>query len=278
MHTPEPTVTQIFLISSLEIPIDDPEERVPGLDLDDRDSLTGDEASCVERWPDFVSLDHAEERGVDNSMALSRWFCFTSLECDFSTGPTPGELIARGHLAIALRITGIHSQEEDVVGVQLGTAHPPGCDPLDPESCRPALDGTLPAPDQEMVFQPLGPVVSMAVVGGRLRGEIGALQVPWAVVGVGPGDATIPFTVRGTQIDAHIDDQALEGSLGGRVTLEDMVELHFALLPESGLSRDEVRVGLEYSADLDPSASDPSACSAFSFGARVTAVRISVVD
>lgn len=261
-----------YLAIDIVVPSREADGRVAGIDLDDTDSDGLDETSCVGRTPDSTSLTDPTERGVDNVVADLLAAGAISLD-PRDTGPSPSELIVSGRLRFALRVTGVDSYEDDEhVLVQVGTARVPDCDDEIPETCRPQLDGSTPRAGQTMVFDPVGPSASVSISGGFLRGEVGDLDLPLAVVHTAAEYAERTITIRDTMIDVEIGPEELRGSLGGALLIEDLVE--FAVMVDPSAPANEIRGAYSSFADLLQSASNPLECRALSIGMRLEAVHV----
>jgi len=266
-------LTVTFLVSDLTIPPVDDAGRFVGIDIDGLDSAGADTSTCDGRTRDFVSLYDPSEHGIDNVVGRLVNVDLTPLGSD----PSATDLIARGHLAIALRVSGIDSfTGDDAVRVQLGTAHVPGCDTAVPETCAPVFDGATLSSGQPVVFQSVGPPVSMRIVAGRLQGELGAVAVPAALLHA-PGEAAVlALTIRTARIDVVIQEDGLSGSLAGGLSVNDMLEL--ALMLDPTTDPELGRRALEFEADLDRSPSDPLLCAALSVGIQLSAVPVTPTD
>ncbi len=163
-------------------------------------------------------------------------------------------------------------EDDEHVLVQVGTARAPDCDDEMPETCRPQLDGSTPRAGQPMVFDPVGPSASVSISGGFLRGEVGDLDLPLAVVHTAAEYAERTITIRDTMIDVEFGPEELRGSLGGALLIEDLVG--FAVMVDPSAPADEIRGAYSSFADLLQSASNPLECRALSIGMRLEAVHV----
>jgi hypothetical protein len=251
-------------------PIDDA-NRLPGIDLDGTDSDGVGTSSCVERNPDFGSLYEPTEHGIDNAIGA----LLSPSLVPLTAGATISDLIKRGRVALAIRVSGIDSyDDDDTVEVELGTTHVPGCDLAEPSTCVPVIDGTTLASGQPVVFVALGAPVSMTIVAGRLVGTLGTMNLPAALLRATGEPAELPVTVNDARIDTAISEDALDGALGGGLIVSDMLSRAFDPTVDPAVGR----MVLETAADLDPSPSDPLICGALSIGVQLSAVRVTPIN
>jgi len=230
------------------------------VDLDGIDSDGGDSASCVGRSADSTSLYDPVERGVDNVSRVSA----------VDSGTAVQQRVAAGQFALALRLSRIDDYDNDEdVGVEVGTAHVPGCIAAMPESCRPLAEGTALVTGQMVVFEPRGVVAAMRLVDGRLRGSIGDVALPAVLIGLASPEFDV--TIRDVRVDTMVSEDALDGVLGGSARISDVLDAAGSF---PGIDERALRAGLESIADIDPSPSDPLVCASFSMGVTMSAIRV----
>lgn len=261
-----PDPAQVWLVSEMYVPEPDLDNRMAGVDLDGRDDHVASEL-CTMRAGDGTSLYSPDEHGVDNVLAR----LLPHILHPPGPEPTMSDLIAIGRVAIGLRIS-VLGDAAGSVELQMGHARVVGCDAAVPMTCEPLLVDGHPAPHQTVSFEADGPIVHGRIVGGRLQAELGDVVMPAALVDAGGDAASQDLTLRQAQLDVSLSEDGLEGSIGGVITIQDMVALGATAWPE--VSADEMRRGLEPWADFEPTAADASVCDALSIGLVVRGVRV----
>lgn len=256
--------TVVVLFDRLDVPLPDASNRVAGVDLDGLRS-TGAGSTCADRSVDYVSSVDASEVGVDDALGA------------FLPRPMPGpaltDLCLHGVLALAVRIRDVDSwQDDDAVEVTLGAARVPGCDVTNLTTCVPQVAGGRIVVDQPMRYAPIGTPHTLHITNGRLRGDLGDMVFPATLLGADEASALVPVLLRGLRIDAAYADGSLDGAIGARVAVDDVVTLEQTLHPAQ--SSDLVRASLQPWADLEPTATDPNVCAALSIGLAITGVRV----
>lgn len=237
-----------YFISAWSIPANTDTHAV-GVNLDGLNSTgecgtAGCIPTCTERTPDFLSASDPSEVGVDNAFGT----LVPTLGSLFS-GETLDDILSRqissGDFLILLELTGVQSPVDDrEVAVQLYTGRIPAGRTIS---------------DRLFDATPMGSPMSGSIARGQLRFSSPQLSVP-----IRAGDLNAALRIRATEWRVNLSsDRFATGVVGGAIDVRELAQTLAMSRPELQETLLDVLGG---SADLMPSATDPTRCQSLSIG------------
>lgn len=223
------------------------------------DRATGQGDGCIAQ-ADATAADGSGAQGIDNAYGYG--FGLNGVQPNSPPAVTAVPFIASGELALGVRLHDASALDGPVL-VDLGVVARHACTGA-PTECAPEIVGDAVAPGQHLAFRSATESRTLTIEAGRLRGAVGDLVVPAALI-LGPEAVTPTVTLHDVSIDAAMSDEGIDGSLGGTLGLDD-VRAAF------GISEADAVAFFRVFGDLDPAAEDPSLCRRTSIGMHVRAI------
>lgn len=296
---------QVYVVSGVQIPGPDDQDRMAGFNLDAIDTgPDGGGDDCEHDVPDNGGLIEGQI-GIDNQLgivlssvgqALLAEACMDAPKGTDCIDFLIGQQIAQGDLILLVRVAGINDYQYDdrvMVDLALGT---PTVD-ADPavDGVQPMIDGAtmrIASGQTFTIAMSLGAPVQGDIYNGRLR-----VQTPTLPISIAAGGFNIMLPVSNAEIRFDIAASAMtNGMIGGSVLFSDVIEIANQVQPGDPCSTagcadccagmtacrpdgncpsaiESTIAGLQMSyADIDPSTGDPFLCNAISLGMQVQGV------